>query len=149
MAARHRNTLVARASVGGLFLVFAWISLAQERNAWGAPGEAKSGRVTCQVVEWNVRGEPLPQLTLACPPEGIFTPVRVYFVLSWGEKKDLPKDWAQVSDAQGYEARMRQGRKGIEVELKIYDKQKKERQRQWVLFTHLVRQAILEPDNGH
>jgi hypothetical protein len=147
MATQHRSIFLL-AAVACFLLVSVGFPLAQERNGWGAPGPPKMGEVSCQVIDWNHKAKPLPQLTLTCPPEGVYTPIRIYLVLSWAEKENVPEGWSRISKSVKYETKLRSAENGgLEVRLKCLDGRKKERQQEWVRFTYVVRQAILAPNN--
>lgn len=147
MATQDR-TIFLLAAVACIVLGSAGSTLAQERNGWGALGPPRMGAVSCQVIDWNHKGEPLPQLTLTCPPEGVYTPIRIYLVLSWAKEESVPEAWSRISKSVKYETKLRSADNGgLEVRLKCLDERKKEGQREWVRFTYVVRQAILAPNN--
>ena len=50
--------------------------------------------IKCSVVEWN-NALPKPALTLLCPPEEIFAPLRVCIKLSWLKPEDVPNNAKQ------------------------------------------------------
>jgi hypothetical protein len=119
--------------------------LAADRNDRGVPKPFQPSTISCQVIAWDLESKPFPQLTLACPPEGTYTPIRIYLVLSWANKGDLPEGWSRITESAKYRAKARQARGGIEVQLQCRDTRGKKSQREWILFTRMVRQAIIDP----
>lgn len=135
----------ARAIVGiVLALATPAALLSQQRSEWGVPS-VRPAEINCQVIEWNPGHKPYPQLTVACPPEGIYTPIRLYMVLSWEKKTDVPEGWSRIWGRAKYPTKIQAVPKGMRVKLKCYREGRKGMEKEWFLFTSLVRQAIIQP----
>jgi hypothetical protein len=61
-----------------------------------ASSEAPSSDMKCSVVEWSVTPHKPPALLLQCPPEEVYTPLRVYFRLSWKRAEDVPDHFQNI-----------------------------------------------------
>jgi hypothetical protein len=51
--------------------------------------------VSCTVARWDKSGSK-PVLTLLCPPQAIFAPLRVYVKLSWMQPRNVPHNYQEI-----------------------------------------------------
>jgi hypothetical protein len=99
-------------------------------------GDAPSD-IKCSVLEWNT-GLPKPILTLVCPPEEVFAPLRVYFKLSWATPEDVPSDYLAIVATPRGQMKFHWTRDELHVLLPIKREGREKRQVKWVVFTEVV-----------
>ena len=107
-----------------------------------APSEVK-----CSVVEWNVT-MPRPVLTLVCPPEEVFAPLRVYFKLSWAMPKDIPSNYLNILAPPRAQTKLHWTRAELHVLLPIKGEGGGKAETKWVIFTEVVGFYLGASNNG-
>ncbi len=102
--------------------------------------------VECQVLEWNkkLNSAAGPSLTLLCPPEQIFAPLRVLIKLSWldQDKKEAPMDPEKLLVVPGEKTRLRTRKESAFVQLDLLEANGKA-QKHWVPFTAVADVALI------
>jgi hypothetical protein len=101
--------------------------------------------VECQVLGWSTYGTTKPTLTLLCPPEQVFAPLRVLIKLSWLEEgsKALPVDPGKFLIVPGEKTSLRTRKESAFVHLRMLDAAGKPHH-VWVSFTGVVDVALLQ-----
>lgn len=103
--------------------------------------------VKCAVVAWNV-APPKPVLTLVCPPEEVFAPLRVYFKLSWAASGDIPSNYLNILAAPKALTKLHWTRTELHVWLPIKGEGGGKVETKWVIFTEVVGFYLGASDNG-
>jgi len=102
--------------------------------------------VECQVLEWkkSLNTAAGPTLTLLCPPEKVFAPLRVLIKLAWLErqKKDTRADPEDILVVPGEITRLRTRKESAFVQLDSLGANGKA-QKRWVPFTAVADVALL------
>lgn len=102
--------------------------------------------VECQVLEWNKKLNDAagPTLTLLCPPEQIFAPLRVLIKLSWldQDEKEPPVDPEKILVVLGEKTRLRARKDSAFVHLDLLDANGKPH-KGWIPFTGVADVALL------
>ncbi len=102
--------------------------------------------VECQVLEWNEKlNSPIgPTLTLLCPPEQVFAPLRVLIKLSWldQDKKGAPVDPEKILVMPGEKTRLRTRKDSAFVLLDVVGADGR-RHKRWIPFTGVADVALL------
>ena len=98
--------------------------------------------IQCSVVDWN-KAPPKPALTLLCPPEEVFAPLRVYIKLSWLKPKDVPDNASHILAPPKTQTKLRTSKKAASVWLKVSGNAEEQPQAKWVSFNSLVDVALL------
>jgi len=99
--------------------------------------------VDCVVAQWDLAGSK-PVLTLICPPQAVFAPLRVLLKFSWMKSQDAPVDPKQILARAGALTKVRTNRNSVLIWLRVSDR-KGEAQESWVAFNAVVDVAML-PD---
>jgi len=98
--------------------------------------------IQCSVVEWN-SAPPKPALTLLCPPEEVFAPLRVYIKLSWLKPEDVPDNAVSIVASPKTHTKLRTSKKAAWVRLKVSGNPEEKPQEKWVSFNGLADVALL------
>ncbi|HKZ78317.1 MAG TPA: hypothetical protein VJ124_08325 [Pyrinomonadaceae bacterium] len=98
--------------------------------------------IDCSIQEWNP-GRPKPLLTLLCPPEAVFAPVRVYLRLSWMRPDDVPSDVARIVARPKRSTKMRTNKSAVMVRLEVSAQTGQHAQTRWVGFNGVVDVALI------
>ncbi len=103
--------------------------------------------IQCSVADWK-NTAPKPVLTLLCPPQEVFAPLRVYLKLSWLKPEDVPGNSANILAPPKTPTKLRTNKGGALVWLNFDPAAKEKPQAQWVQFNGVVDVALLaEPRN--
>ncbi len=98
--------------------------------------------IQCSVVKWDSTA-PKPTLTLLCPPEEVFSPLRVYIQLSWLKPEEVPDNVLHILASPKTHTKLRTSKKAAWVRLKVSANAEERPQEKWVSFTGLVNVALL------
>ena len=98
--------------------------------------------IDCSIHEWNPR-RPKPLLTLLCPPEVVFAPLRVYLRLSWMKPDDVPVDVARIIARPRSSTKLRTNKSAVLVRLKVAPQTGQDTQTKWVGFNGVVDMALI------
>lgn len=88
-------------------------------------------------MEWNAGGTK-PILSLVCPPEEVFAPLRVYFQVSWARAEHMPANRLEILAPPKAAARMHWTRTEFHVRLPVFEKNQKKPLAKWISFNELV-----------
>ncbi len=113
----------------------------------GHSGADAPVEVKCAVVAWNV-APPKPVLTLVCPPEEVFAPLRVYFKLSWAASGEIPSNYLNILAVPKALAKLHWTRTELHVWLPIKGEGGGKIETKWVIFTEVVGFYLGASDNG-
>lgn len=97
--------------------------------------------VDCVVAEWRSTTA-RPVLTLICPPNSVFSPLRVLIKLSWMKSEDFPFDPEHILAPSGTPTKIRTNKTAVQVWLQVNEKGKP--RDTWVGFTAVVDVALLK-----
>jgi hypothetical protein len=90
-------------------------------------------------VEWN-DAPPKPTLTVVCPPEEVFAPLRLYLGLSWEQPEKHVADGAETIVAVPKSAvRVRFTPTEAQVRLRVFRSGGKKPQETWVRFDEICK----------
>lgn len=98
--------------------------------------------LNCAVVRWN-KGPEKPVLTLICPPEEVFAPLRVVFGLSWSQPTDIPPQVGNVTLSPGDLVRFRLDSKDAHVLVPVRRAVDRQTERGWLRFTAVVQVGLV------
>lgn len=102
--------------------------------------------VNCTVVTFD-KTVPEPVLTLLCPPQSIFAPIRVYLKMSWKDSGNVPDVYQDVAVQNNTSTKLRTSKASALVWLKT-KKSNEDFQYEWVPFNGVVDFAlIVDPQN--
>lgn len=99
--------------------------------------------VDCSIQRWDAEAK-MPVLTLLCPPEPVFSPLRVYLRLSWIRPEDVPGDVSKVVAKPKGLTRIRTNKNVLMVRLPLTEKQGQNSREKWVGFTGVVDVALIK-----
>lgn len=97
--------------------------------------------IDCIVAEWRsttVR----PVLTLICPPNSVFSPLRVLIKLSWMKPEDFPVKPEHILAPPGTPTKIRTNKTAAQVQLQVKEMGKP--RDTWIGFTAVVDVALLK-----
>lgn len=97
--------------------------------------------VECTVVQWLET--PKPVLTLLCPPNEIFAPLRIIIKLSWLKPEDAPVKPSAISVVPGTLTKLHTNKTVATVWLSIKEEGKDLPQARWVSFNGVADVALL------
>lgn len=97
--------------------------------------------VDCTVVQWSET--PKPVLTLLCPPQEVFAPLRILIKLSWLKPEDAPVKPSSISVVPGTLTKLHTNKTVAMVWLNIEVEGKNQPQAKWVNFNGVVDVALL------
>lgn len=97
--------------------------------------------VDCTVVHWS--DAPQPVLTLLCPPQEIFAPLRIVLKLSWLKPEDAPVKPSAISATPGTLTKLHTSKTVATVWLTVKEDGKDQPQARWVSFSGVVDVALL------
>ena len=98
--------------------------------------------IDCAVGEWHPTGTK-PILTLICPPNTVFAPLRVLIKFSWMKSEDIPVEAQQILAPPGSPTKIRTNKNAAQVWLQVIDKGERKPRSTWVGFTGVVDIALL------
>jgi hypothetical protein len=101
---------------------------------------ADKSALKCELVEW-VNEAPKPILTIACPPQDVYAPLRIYFGFSWERAEEVPPNAGQILVTPKTLTRVHFSSNQALIWLKVSEKGEKPRE-QWVQFTAITRIGI-------
>ncbi len=78
----------------------------------------------CEVLDWNLVGKPYPQLTISIPPRAIFTPIRLYLLLTWKEETGPPPWYMGIDGHPRRPCKFKVEDDRVLVEMTVYGKTK-------------------------
>lgn len=100
--------------------------------------------IDCIVAEWN----PIPAkpvLTLVCPPNTVFAPLRVLIKLSWMKPEGTHVDLQEIVAVAGSPTKIRTSKTAVQVWLQVADKRENRERKPratWVGFDAVVDVAL-------
>jgi hypothetical protein len=97
--------------------------------------------IDCIVAEWRsttVR----PVLTLICPPNSVFSPLRVLIKLSWMKPEDFPVRPEHILAPPGTPTKIRTNKTAAQIRLPVNENGKP--RDTWIGFTAMVDVALLK-----
>jgi hypothetical protein len=97
--------------------------------------------IDCIVAEWQSTAA-RPVLTLICPPNSVFSPLRVLIKLSWMKPEDLPVSPEHILAPPGTLTKIRTNKTAAQIWLRVDDKGKP--RDTWIGFTAVVDVALLK-----
>jgi len=102
--------------------------------------------VDCMIAQWNT-GAPRPSLTVICPPESVFAPLRVLIKLSWMKPELAPTNPDTIPFRVGALTKIRTNKNAAQIWL-LADQAHGSRE-QWVPFDAVGDIALLvgHPNN--
>lgn len=98
--------------------------------------------IDCVVAEWRPTAT-RPVLTLICPPNAVFAPLRVLIKLSWMKSEDVSVEPEQILALEGSPTRIRTNKAAAQVWLQVNLKGERKPRSTWVGFTAVVDVALL------
>lgn len=101
--------------------------------------------IDCVVAEWQPAAR-LPVLTLICPPNAVFSPVRVLIKFSWLKLSDIPAHPDYILASAGTPTKIRTTKTAVQIWLPLDNKGKGDVRQSWVPFNAVVDVALLR---GH
>ncbi len=99
--------------------------------------------IDCSIREWNA-APPKPLLTLLCPPEAVFAPLRVYLRLSWMKPEDVPTDVGRIIVQPTGWTKIRTNRTAVMVRLDVARETGQNPRPTWVSFNGVVDVALIK-----
>ena len=97
--------------------------------------------IDCIVAEWRYTAA-RPVLTLLCPPDSVFSPLRVLIKLSWMKPEDLPVSPEHILAPSGTRTKIRTNKTAVQTWLQVGEKGKP--RGSWIGFTAVVDVALLK-----
>jgi hypothetical protein len=97
----------------------------------------KKDEINCAVVKWEP-DLPDPALTLVCPPEHVFTPVRVFLKVAGPKSQEIPKDLQRIVAAPHSPARIRPTPEALYVRLRVNDTGEETGKEAWIAFSSVL-----------
>jgi hypothetical protein len=97
--------------------------------------------IDCIVAEWRSTAA-RPVLTLICPPDSVFSPLRVLIKLSWMKPEDLPVSPEHVLAPAGTPTKIRTNKTAAQILLPVHENGKP--RDTWIGFTAVVDVALLK-----
>ncbi len=89
-------------------------------------------------MDWSA-GPPRPTLVVACPPDEVFAPLRLYFRLTWRRDEEVPGDFQTLIALPKTQTKITWTPQGdYHVPLKAERKNGRSPHSQWVNFTDLA-----------
>jgi hypothetical protein len=97
--------------------------------------------IDCIVAEWRPT-VPRPVLTLICPPNSVFSPLRVLIKFSWMKPEDFPVSPEHILAPPGTPTKIRTNKTAAQIWLQVNEKGKP--RDTWIGFTAVVDVALLK-----
>ena len=97
--------------------------------------------VDCTVVQWSET--PKPVLTLLCPPQEVFAPLRIVIKLSWLKPEDAQVKLSSISVVPGALTKLHTSKTSATVWLSVKEEGKDQPQAKWVSFNGVADVALL------
>ena len=101
--------------------------------------------IDCVVAEWQPAAR-MPVLTLICPPNVVFSPIRVLIKFSWMKLSDIPARPDHILASSGMPTKIRTTKAAVQIWLPVDIKAKGEGRQSWIPFNAVVDVALLR---GH
>jgi hypothetical protein len=101
--------------------------------------------IDCVVAEWQPAAR-MPVLTLICPPNAVFSPMRVLIKFSWMKLSDIPANPDYILASAGTSTKIRTTKTAVQIWLPLDNKGKGDARQSWVPFNAVVDVALLR---GH
>jgi hypothetical protein len=98
--------------------------------------------IDCTVAEWRATAKK-PVLTLICPPNTVFSPLRVLIKLSWMKPEDAPFGPEHILAPTGAPTKIRTNKAAALIWLQVDEKGKREPRGTWIGFNAVVDVALL------
>lgn len=99
--------------------------------------------IDCSIHAWDPDSQK-PVLTLLCPPEPVFAPLRVYLRLSWLKPEDVPRDVGRVIARPKSATRIRTNKETLMVRLEVAEEPGRHSKAKWVNFNGVVDVALIK-----
>ncbi len=101
--------------------------------------------IDCVVAEWQPVAR-MPVLTLICPPNAVFSPMRVLIKFSWLKLSDIPAQPNYILASVGTSTKIRTTKSAVQIWLPLVNEGKGDARQSWVSFNAVVDVALLR---GH
>ena len=101
--------------------------------------------IDCVVAEWQPATR-MPVLTLICPPNAVFSPMRVLIKFSWLKLSDIPAHPDYILASAGTSTKIRTTKTAVQIWLPLDNKGKGDARQSWISFNAVVDVALLR---GH
>jgi hypothetical protein len=98
--------------------------------------------LVCAIEDWRHDGRK-PILTLVCPPDEIFAPLRVLITLSWAEPRDIPRNLNDIEIRPRLPVKLTSTGRGLGVRLPIFPAGEKRPHEDWLWFTEIQHVRLL------
>jgi hypothetical protein len=98
--------------------------------------------IDCTVAQWRTTGK-MPVLALICPPNTVFSPLRVLIKLSWMKPEDAPVSPEHILAPAGAPTKIRTDKTAALIWLQVDEKGKHEPRGTWIGFNAVVDVALL------
>ncbi len=108
-------------------------------------GPAPAHPLKCAVMAWEQTGDK-PSLTLICPPEDVYSPIRLVLKLSWKEVKEIPDGLRDLELFPGDIAKVKLSSKAAVALLRIRADVRGRPGHKWVKFNELLQVGIVVED---
>ena len=155
----HPGLLLTGATVIVICLVAPWSLWSQSEHRVQSEGDllpAGKGEpltvvplnmqgIDCMVAEWNASAR-VPVLTLICPPNTVFSPLRVLIKFSWMKPEDERISPENILAPAGALTKIRTNKTAAQIWLQVDEKGKHDSRGTWIGFNAVVDVALLR---GH
>lgn len=118
-------------------LVTAGIAADSNGLTHGMGDDRRPRDIKCSVVQWTAE-LPRPAIVLACPPEEVFAPLRLFFKLSWRKDTDVPVNVQALLVHPKIETKMHWTHRGDYQVLLQAERKNGRSEREWVHFNDLI-----------
>jgi len=98
--------------------------------------------IDCIVAEWRSTAA-RPVLTLICPPNKVFSPMRVLIKLAWMKPEDAPDSPEHILAPAGIPTKIRTNRTAVEIWLPVMRNREGDARGTWIAFNAVVDLALL------
>jgi hypothetical protein len=95
----------------------------------------------CELLDWKNEA-PSPVLTVACPPEGVYAPLRIYFGFSWERLEEVPSNAGNIVAAPKTLTRVDFRQTEALIWLKVSENGERKLREQWVRFTSITKIGV-------
>ena len=107
------------------------------------PVPVERAPINCAVLSWEYTPS-RPLLTLVCPPEDVFAPLRVYLKLSHSAPKGKARDYQKIAVQPGELTKMRSAETEALIWLKVQEDGKAKPTAQWMPFDEIVKVGLFD-----
>src|SRR5262245_1106222 len=98
--------------------------------------------IDCIVAAWQPSAK-MPVLTLICPPNTVFSPMRVLIKFSWMKPEDIPAGLEHILAPAGTPTKIRTSKTVVQVWLPVNNKGKADARESWIAFNAVIDVALL------